>query len=247
MQKKSLLMAAAAVACSVASAQAAITVTSGEFDPSATLTGSVRFRNLNNSGNSSVREIYLANIPSELDNGATRTEQNYGWNTPPDYFRFIWDKPGDQIQAIVSPDNDFSDNDNTTVSRTAFTNPTAANEPNYIRVLAVDGGNVDGIQITLTSLDGNPLAGANLVGTASGAYLSITDPTLLKDGFILSGSVQWNTANNNTPSSEDRDKYEISFGYSPNVVVPEPSTYIAGALVGLPLLISTFRHLRKKA
>ena len=48
-----------------------------------------------------------------------------------------------------------------------------------------------------------------------------------------------------TGNSQETDKVSMSFGWSPNAVVPEPSTYVAGALAVLPLLVGGVRKLRQ--
>jgi hypothetical protein len=98
--------------------------------------------------------------------------------------------------------------------------------------------------LMISSLDGNNLGSFLLPAAGIGSW-SILDPlgATLNNGFVLQGSFVLNLAN--VAEGKEGDKLIWAIGNNPNVPVPEPSTYIAGALLLLPFAASTISKLRK--
>lgn len=228
--KTTILAIQAAVAMTT---QAAITITNGNFDPTATLQGAVRFRSLNTS--SSQQEVYLAASPSALGTGE-RSQTDLVWNSGAT-FSFGWDPVRNKIFTEVV----------TSVSGTkklerSFSPPDVAVLPNFILVSGKDSTPLNNLVLTMASLDGNLLA-RDLVASNSLGQISITDPVLLRDGFVLTGSIAYT----GTPNTNESDKFEIAFGHSNLVPVPEPSSYIAAAMLLIPALVGIRRSMQRRS
>lgn len=212
--------------------QAAITITTGNFDAGATLQGAVRFRALNTSP--SQQEVYLAASPSALGTGE-RSQTDLAWNTGAT-FSFGWDPVRNKIfTEVVTTVNGIKKLER------GFSPPDDALLPNFILVSGKDTTPSNNLVLTMASLDGNLLA-RNLVVSDSFSQISITDPVLFRDGFVLTGSIAYT----GTPNSNESDKFEIAFGHSDLVPVPEPSNYIAAAMLLIPVLVGIHRSMRSR-
>lgn len=227
--KTTFLAIQAAVAMTT---HAAVTITTGNFDASATLQGAVRFRSINTSP--SQKEVYLAASPSALGT-AERSQTDLVWNSGAT-FSFGWDPVRNKIFTEVV----------TIVSGTkrlerSFSPPDSALMPNFILVSGKDTTPLNNLVLTMASLDGNLLA-RDLVASNSFSQISITDPDLMRDGFVLTGSIAYT----GTPNSNESDKFEIAFGHSTLVPVPEPSTYLAAAMLAIPALVGLGRSMRAR-
>jgi hypothetical protein len=90
----------------------------------------------------------------------------------------------------------------------------------------------DTIALALTDLDGNALTPALLsVANPGGDYnWYLTDPTLLANGFILTGSVNLTTG----VDPGEGDKIDIGFGNTAPAV-PAPGAALL-ALIGMPII-----------
>ncbi len=234
MKLKVATITAAAMLAGAWTASAAAII-SGEFDPNATMQGATRLLRLG--GLESFTDVYLANTPAELQFGP-RSEMDASWNqgSSGNNFEFEWNPGTDLITTRI--DTTPADAIGVQTLSRSFADPAANLLPNYLRIYTLDTKENNVLTMTLTDLDGNLLGSAfnPLVGTEPGSYLSIIDPFLLQNGFVLKGNVKW-TGN---PDSGQRDTFDIAFGHSN--LVPEPS---AGALLLLPFGISTLRRMRK--
>jgi len=228
--KATFLAIQAAVAMTT---QAAITITTGNFDAAATLQGAVRFRSLNTSP--SQQEVYLAASPSALGTGE-RSQTDLIWNSGAT-FRFGWDPVRNKIFTEV-----VTIASGTKKLERSFSSPDVAVLPNFILVSGKDATPLNSLVLTLASLDGNQLA-RDLVASNSLSQISITDPALFRDGFVLTGSIAYT----GTPNTNESDKFEIVFGHSNLVPVPEPSTYLAAAMLVIPVVVGMRRSMQRRS
>lgn len=227
--KTTFLAIQAAVAMTT---QAAMTITTGNFDADATLQGAVRFRALNTSP--SQQEVYLAANPSALGTGE-RSQTDLIWNSGAT-FSFGWDPMRNKIFTEV-----VTISSGTKKLERSFSPPDTALLPNFILVSGKDTTPLNNLVLTLASLDGNQLA-RDLVVSNSFSQISITDPVLLRDGFVLTGSIAYT----GTPNTNESDKFEIVFGHSDLVPVPEPSSYLAAAMLLIPAVLGIRRSMQSR-
>lgn len=99
--------------------------------------------------------------------------------------------------------------------------------------------------LTISDLDGTNLGNFALASAGIDSW-AIVDPggATLNNGFVLQGSFTVDPAK--LLGGTETDKIVFGIGNHSLVPVPEPSTYIAGALLGLPLLAGGYRRLRRQ-
>lgn len=241
------LLAAATMIASAWTAGASITINTGDIkavDPGATRYGAVRFKDFTNTkdGNDA-GNLYLqdgGNLGSATGlDGRSRVQASPHWVAGNSHsFTFEYRPVAGSTDLILAQAANMS-----AAAQRDINDPVAP--VNFIsfwihNTPLNDVVTPDTIALHLTDLDGNALTPSDLiVGTPGGDYnWYLTDPTLLANGFILSGSVNLTSG----VEAGEYDKIDIAFG---NAAVPEPSTYVAGALLLLPFGVSALRKLRK--
>lgn len=251
-------MAAAAMLAGVGSASATLTVISGDIyalDPTAKDYGAVRFKDFINAGDGGRgQNLYLQNNSSSLGSatgcdGRARVNGDPLWTVggAANYFKFEYRPVAGVTDKILAgatdrmydsatpPDLRFSrviDDPLSTVNFISF----------YVQSNEGSPQTTDNITVNLTDPDGNALLPGSLsYGYPPGGVAKwyLTNPSLLANGFILSGNIVLSGTLERTES----DKVQIAFGHT---AVPVPSTYLAAALLGLPILVQGIRGLRLK-
>lgn len=253
MKCKLTTMVAATIATMTLTAEAAITINEGDIfalDPVAVEFGAVRFKDFAN-GDGPQGNLYLSDRvetlgqnPSSVD-GRARVQGSPLWvsGDSAQPFSFEYRPTAGLTDLIVAsaanmPSSVSREIDDPTVP-VNFISLAIFNRP------APDVATPDSITLNLTDLNGNALSpgSLNLSSSASSTVSSfhwyISDPSLLANGFVLSGSILLSTG----VERNENDRIEISFG---NTAVPEPSTYLAAALLMLPFGASTLRFIRKR-
>lgn len=239
--KKALFLAV--LGASAVTASAIITVNSGSIytlDPTATSYGAVRFKDFTNTkdGNDA-GNLYLANTGGQLgvnpnSDGRSRVQASPHWVAGTSQaFSFEYRPVAGATDLILAQAANMA----SSASR-VINDPLAS--INYIsfwihNTPLNDVVTPDTIGLTLTDLDGNLLTPSLLsVGAPGGDYnWYLTDPTLLANGFILSGFVNLTTG----VDAGEGDKIDIAFGHYS--AVPDGGLTLAllcGALTGLAAL-----------
>lgn len=249
--KTMFAFAAVAAMASAWTASATITVTSGDIysvDPNATGYGAVRFKDFANTELGRSGNIYLQDKQSNLGSGTGRVEGDPLWTVSPaspapainNSFTFEYRPVAGATDLVVAGATDRS----TPGFQRVINDPQKT--VNFISFLFQNNertpATADTIVLNLTDLDGQSLTpGSVSWGYQPGGITKfyLTDPSLLANGFVLSGNIQLF----GSLDKGETDKVEIEFGnFTP---VPEPSTYLAGALLALPVLLNGVRKLRR--
>jgi len=253
MKFQTTMVAAAAMLMGAGTASASIAVTAGDIyavDPSAVDYGAVRFKDFTN-GSDGGRggNLYLQNNSSGLGSGTgsdsrARVDGNPLWNVnSANNFKFEYRPVAGGTDLILAGATDrmtpgfqrVIDDPAKTVNYISF----------YIQSNEGTAATADSIILNLTDLDGQSLSPGSISfsSTVLGGGINkfyLTDPTLLANGFILTGNIQMS----GTVERGESDKVQIAFGNM--TPVPEPSTYVAGALLALPVLLNGMRVLRRR-
>jgi hypothetical protein len=250
MEFRIAVITAATVMAGAWTASATITVNSGSIytvDPGATSYGALRFKDFTNTKDGGdTGNLYLANTGGQLgsnpnSDGRWRVQASPHWVAGTSHpFSFEYRPVAGATDLILAQAANM-----TTSAQRVIDDPTAS--VNFIsfwihNTPLNDVVTPDTIALHLTDLDGNTLTPSDLIVGYPGGDFNwyLTDPTLLANGFILTGSVNLTTG----VDAGEGDKIDIAFGSS-LAAVPEPTTMIAGALLLLPFGVSTLRMLRK--
>jgi hypothetical protein len=245
--KKTLFLAI--LGASAMSAEA-ITVTAGDLyavDPTATSYGAVRFKDFTNTKDGGVGgNLYLqgginANLGSGTGTDArARVQDSPKWTAGTSHgFTFEYRPVAESTDLILAQAANM-----TAPASRVIDDP--ALSVNFIsfwihNTPLNDVVTPDTIALKLTDLDGNTLTPSTLSVAAPGGDFNwyLTDPTLLANGFILTGFVNLTLG----VDAGEGDKIDIKFGNA-KVSTPDGGTtlvLLGGALTGLGALRRKFR------
>jgi hypothetical protein len=183
--------------------------------------------------------------------------------------QFSWIRPGNNTFSLIyDPVNNelrTQVNNNPVLVFSASTAQTSAsgtpsgppgpgftpNDVNYLRMRIQEGNS--GSTVTVNNLTITPLGnGALALGTSYSSPGPESSPNFadwyladnaLKNGFTLTGVISLTGA---FSSSQEASKIDFYLGNSATAAVPEPSTYIAGALLLIPFAGGAIRSLRTR-
>ena len=226
-----VLCVVAVVGLTSAAVQASITVTSGNTTvPGDSEYGNVRYRSLNNGGGTSGGEIYIGK--GDLGD-PNRSEISFNWNlgTTPTLFEYDPTTGIEKATASLTAGNVFTSwgSGGVLPNTGAPIYPLAGKPVNYILLSLYERNPLTPYTFHITDLEGQDLGTFSSLNGVNEQW-TITDPTLLADGFKVYGDLTLT----GTGNGQETDRVGMAFGWTSTVsAVPEPATIIIWSLLGM--------------